>query len=314
MKSTKQKKITKDFFNQVSGEWFGRTYDPAGKYLTFPGNKVRMEVALEEISRLGINGRTLDIGCGEGQLVIELLKKGMDAEGIDIAEDMIRGAKDNLKKSKVKKNSNEVFKAIDLDRFKASKQYDIATGLGLLEYLDSDKEFFSMVTPVVRKGGYVLAECRNKFFNLFSANQYTVKLKNELPELIKEFNDSAKYSSLPSEKIPMTQLIVSSEISKFLSAVLKNKEWFSGKAPQYTDYPKKMVRRQHTPQEIEASAKKYGFQLEHVVYWHTHPFPPAYGKDFPRIFNKISYLMNPLGRTPLGAWMCSSFIAVFRKR
>ena len=314
MKSTKQKKITKDFFNQVSGEWFGRTYDPAGKYLTFPGNKIRMEVALEEISRLGIKGRALDIGCGEGQLVIELLKKGINAEGIDIAEDMIKGAKDNLKKSKVRKNPDEVFRSIDLDRFKVSKQYDIATGLGLLEYLDTDKEFFSMVAPVVHNGGYVLAECRNKFFNLFSANQYTVKLKNELPELIKELNDSIKYSPVPPKKIPMTQLAVSSGISKFLSVAVKNREWLSNSVPHYTNYPPKMVRRQHTPQEIEASAKKYDFKLEYVVYWHPHPYPPVYGKNFPRIFNKISHLMNPLGRTPLGAWMCSSFIAVFRKR
>jgi hypothetical protein len=75
-----------------------------------------------------------------------------------------------------------------------------------------------------------------------------------------------------------------------------------------------MVRRQHTPQDVAASGEKFGFGLEHVVYWHSHPYPPTLEHHFPAVYNKLSYLMGPLGRTAVGAWMCSSFIAVLKKR
>ncbi len=90
-KISKQKKITKDFFNEVSGEWFERTYDPNGNYLKFPVNKLRKDVALEEINRLGFKkgALSLDIGCGTGQIVLDLLTNGYQAYGVDIASKMI---------------------------------------------------------------------------------------------------------------------------------------------------------------------------------------------------------------------------------
>ena len=75
-----------------------------------------------------------------------------------------------------------------------------------------------------------------------------------------------------------------------------------------------MIRRQHTPAVLEASARRYGFRLRHAVYWHAHPYPPRYEAEFPRIYNKLSILMAPLGYTPLGAWLCSSFLAVLKRQ
>ena len=75
-----------------------------------------------------------------------------------------------------------------------------------------------------------------------------------------------------------------------------------------------MVRRQHTPSALAASAQRRGFKLEHVVYWHAHAYPPRYEKHFPKIYNRLSVLMSPLGYTPLGAWFCSSFLAVLKNK
>lgn len=309
-----QKKLTKDFFNKVAEEWFYRTYDPKGTFFQFPGNRVRMEVVLGEIEKLGLGGRMLDVGCGAGQLVIELLKKGNGAVGIDIAGEMIARAKVNLLHSKISADPGTTFYCVDLAHFKSPKKYDAVTALGLLEYLERDSELFSMLNKIVMKGGYVFAECRNRFFNLFSMNDYTPKILPELPKLIKELKEAEKYSPIPAEKAPLIQAKVTKEITKFLNEALKKKEWFAKNTPVYSGYPKKMVRRQHTPQELEKTARKFGFGLEYVIYWHLHPYPPFYEKKFPRIFNKMSYLTAPLGRTIVGAYMSSSFIGILRKR
>lgn len=319
MAESKQKKLTKYFFNKVSKEWWVRTYDPSGNFLKFPSNKVRMETALKEIADLKIKGRLLDIGCGTGQLTIELLRRHNQVLGIDIAEKMVENSKDNLAKEKLKYDPDSVFKTMDLadlPRRERQASFDAAAALGLLEYLETDAELFLVLGKVLKKGGYALVECRNKFFNLFSVNKYTSRLaqSGELPDLIEKFSEAGKYSPLTYAKLPAIQKEVSKNVADFLSANLKNKKWFETRPPAFSNYPQKMVRRQHIPQELEASAKKFGFELDHIVYWHAHLYPPSLENNFPAFYNKISFLMAPLGYTPLGAWMCSSFIAVLRKK
>lgn len=314
---SRQKKLTKYFFNKVSREWFTRTYDPKGNLFKYPGNSVRMATALGEIVNLGIkNKNTLDIGCGTGQLVIELLKQGQKAEGIDIASNMIDEARMHLGKASIKADPEKVFKVSDLANFKSQIKYDAVTALGLLEYLDTDAELFSLLKNAVKPGGYAFVECRNKFFNLFSANDYIVKAASnrEIGKLISEMKEVERFSPTPDSEIPKIQKGIAGEMESFLGSTLKNKNWMETIVPTYTKYPKYMVRRQHTPQELELSAKKFGFELKYVVYWHAHLYLPKYESKFPKIYNKLSLLMTPLGRTSLGAWMCSSFICVLKKK
>ncbi|GAG30239.1 unnamed protein product, partial [marine sediment metagenome] len=87
-----QKEITKIYFNEVAEEWFKRTYDPDGKFLTFPTGKVRQDITISEMKRLNVKKKIIDLGCGTGQLVIELLKNGYKTMGIDNAPSMIAEA------------------------------------------------------------------------------------------------------------------------------------------------------------------------------------------------------------------------------
>ena len=313
---TKQKKITKKFFNEVAKEWFERTYDPSGNYLKFPVNRLRKDVALVEINNLKIKKgkKTLDIGCGTGQLVIDLLKKGMDAYGIDVASKMIDEANKNL--FNVKLSNKKVFRVADLSCLSDSEPYDAVTSLGLLEYLDTDEELFSVLPRVVRKGGYVLVECRNSLFSLFTGNKYTLSIfeRGGMEKMVQAFFEAVKFSPVPVGGISKIQKEVFKNIHNFLNINHSKKEWNMDNIPLYSSYPKKMVRRQHTPQDLDLVAKKYGFTLDYVVYYHLHPYPPYYEKFFPQIYNKISDIMTPIGRTYLGAALGSAFVGILRKK
>ena len=192
----------------------------------------------------------------------------------------------------------------------------MVTALGLLEYLDTDKELFSALEKIVVKGGYALVECRNKFFNLFSGNNYILSIceSNQLKNLISSLYEVEKFSPLTDKEIPRVQKLVAASIEKFLEKSIGKKEWEAVIQKKYTKYPEKMLRRQHTPQELARVSKKFGFELEYVVYYHLHPYPPRYEKKFPQIYNKISELMTPLGQTSLGAVSGSAFIGILKKK
>jgi len=314
MSSNKKEKITKKFFDDIGDEWLERTYDPLEKYQKFPSNKARMEVALGEISRLKLKGKMLDLGCGNGQLVVELLKRRNIVSGIDISDKMIGLAKKYLTKSKIGKNPDEVFRVMSLSDVPRDNVYDAVTALGFLEYQDGDQELFSLLRKIVRKNGYAFVGARNKLFNLFSLNNHTSSIKNELNILIKELANTEKYSRVTNDKIPHIQAKVSSEMNTFLYKAHKDKNWLSRNTPSYRKFPTKLVLRQHSPKDLEAVSKRFGFKMEYVVYYHPHPYPPVYEKAFPRIYNKTSSLMAPLGHTSIGGWMCSGFVAVLRKK
>ena len=178
MKESLQKKVTKEFFNEVAAEWFERTYDPKKEFFKYPVNGARKDVAIAEIKALKKKGTIFDLGRGTGQMVIELRKSGYDAVGIDVAERMIGEAKKTARSLRLRGNPDNFFAVGDCLNLSSEKQYDLVTGLGLLEYLEGDSDLFTNLARVVRPGGYALIECRNKLFNLFSGNQYTVEEGN----------------------------------------------------------------------------------------------------------------------------------------
>lgn len=314
---SRQKQLTKDFFDSVASEWFERTYDPKGEYLKFPSNKARMETALAEINRLRARGATLDVGCGTGELVIALRKRGIRAEGIDVAPRMIAAAKANLARARLAHqfDPDAVFRVADFTSLRPRRAWRAIVALGLLEYLQTDAELFSFLKRNLVADGYALVECRNKFFNLFSANQYTETLvaSAAYADLLREFGRSARFSPLPASAIPRLQEEVSRAIARFLRRAIPDKAWHTTRVKRFSAYPDGMVRRQHTPEAVARAAGRYGMRVRHVVYWHAHPYPPFYESTFPQLFNKMSHLMAPLGRTPLGAGICSSFLAVIQK-
>jgi len=313
---SKQKHLTRGFFNTVADEWFERTYDPRAEYRKYPSNRVRMELALGEIERLKLKGPFLDIGCGTGELVLELLRRNIPATGIDIAEKMIQLARINIQREIPRADPEKIFHATDLDDFRASRgSFRNTTALGLLEYLSTDDALFRFLARVIPQRGHALVECRNKFFNLASLNRYTRELaaSREFSGLMDEYEASGEFSRLSYSAIPSVVEQTSRAASLFLRRAAKDKKWRERATQKFHSYPSRMVRRQHTPQDLRRSAEKFGFSLRYVVYWHMHPFPPALEKHFPRIFNKLSVLMGPLGHTPLGASLGSSFLAVLER-
>lgn len=307
-----QKKTTKIYFNEVAGEWFKRAYDPDGKFLTFPTGKVRQDITINEMKRLNVKKKVIDLGCGTGQVVIELLKNGYKTVGIDNAPSMIAEARQMLLNEFPAMDGSKVFHVKDVLNLDMEERFDVVTAMGLLEYLENDFAFFKTVKRLLNSGGYAFIECRNRLFNITSGNQCTLEEAHsgDLKKLISQLDRIQKYSPTSTKEIRKISMDL---FSKNVGALINDSETkilSQDEIPIVKRYPSTLVRRQHTPEELEHVFKRVGLKLKYVIYYHCHPYLPRYEKLFPAIFNRIAFLMQPIGYTLFASTICSAFVAV----
>lgn len=306
----KDKKNSIAYWNRHASDWEKMAYNKEKKYLRFPSSAQRENITVNEIKKIASskNISIIDLGCANGELVRHLLRDGFkNVHGVDNSAKMIALAKQFLKKEIPAVDANAVFSVCDVDDLKENRPFDVITGMGIIEYLLDLNSFFSKVAKGLKKGGYAFIESRNKLFNLSSANRYTEE--SDIGTLVKSVGDSARFSPIQDKKsIEKIVLRTFVAIGNNLKTVTPQK---SKEGKKFESYPFSLP--QYTPQEIAALCQKHSLKVKYVIYYHPHPFPPKFSHEFPRTFNRIALGMEPLGYTPIGATMCSSFIAVMQK-
>ena len=187
MKLSKQQKQTKDYFEKVSNEWYTKANLNSNQVLNIINqrNQYVKKIAFNFLTK---NAKTLDVGCGTGELVLELLKSNYDAQGIDFSKSMIKKAENLAAKNNFKKN---VFIHESFFEYKFDKKFDLISANGFIEYISEDelKKFLVKSYQLLSKNGILVINSRNRLFNVFSFNEFTkeeIKQKT-LESLIKEF-------------------------------------------------------------------------------------------------------------------------------
>jgi SAM-dependent methyltransferase len=93
----------------------------------------------------------LDVGCGVGRLLIELLERGHDAWGIDVSAPIIKAARCQLQRA-----------GLDQDRVSARPLAELVAGgatwdnvvsMDCLEHVENDSEMFVQLVHLLRPGG-----------------------------------------------------------------------------------------------------------------------------------------------------------------
>jgi ubiquinone/menaquinone biosynthesis C-methylase UbiE len=143
---------TAQFFNEVADNYAG-WYDAAS-----PGGhalRERQQLALQLLDVPA--GRVLDVGCGAGTLVGELLKRGYDARGVDAAPRMVEQCRQRF--SDLDASRFTVDDATKLSQPDAS--FDVVTCFGVIDRLPQDKTIRELAR-VLRPGGTLLVAFPNR--------------------------------------------------------------------------------------------------------------------------------------------------------
>lgn len=267
----KQQNQTKIFFDKDAKNWSLKS--DFKKNLLLNTIQERNLYVIKKIKEFKIKS-LIDVGCGSGDLSFEASKILRKSLGIDFSENMIKLAKKKFKKK------NLQYKNISIFNYKSKKKFDCISANGFIEYLSlSDiKKFFNMANKMLNSKGYIIFGTRNRLFNLYSLNNFSLK------ELKKE-----TFKNLYQESIYLNKL----DFKKFIKLNKSKFEQVNFKQPKTGINVDK--RHQFSPLQINDLLKKTNFKLIDLHPINYHPVcPDKYyqNKKFKFFSNFIYYLKD----------------------
>jgi 2-polyprenyl-3-methyl-5-hydroxy-6-metoxy-1,4-benzoquinol methylase len=291
-----QQAQTRSYFQANADDWQARSVGASGKYSVIEG---RSRAVLAVAGRDGAGRRFLDVGCGTGQLVLEMAKRGFRAEGIDFADDMISKCEENKRAAAVQ--ADFVCKSFFEVSYE-SKAYDLVSAQGLIEYLSPDQmmEFFRRCHRMLCDGGALIVGSRNRIFNVVSLNAFT-----------------QMEARLGTVELLLSEAIVlnTSTSQEAAFASLRRLERID---PQPDQHPiteiQVDVRYQFSPADLVYRLRSLGFAPRTVFPVHFHGLSPAVKSDHPDFHARLAQAVAEIGIDDQRLVpFCSTFVIEVRK-
>jgi tellurite methyltransferase len=130
-----------------------------------------------------LKGKILDLGCGLGNLSIEVARRGCTVIALDASETAIEYIRS------VAATENLAIKAdlVNLLTYQISENYDVIVSIGLLMFMDKSKayEMLNNIKLHVVPGGYAIINVlidSTTYLDMFDTNNFYLFGHNELQE------------------------------------------------------------------------------------------------------------------------------------
>ena len=314
------KREAKSYFDDVAGVYGGFFQDQAAAAV-YPLGLRRLEMALDFIMReAGFAGSTLiDLGCGQGQLSVAAARRGMRGMAVDESPAMLKMVAVNAGALTPGETADLTMMEADALRSGlAAESADVVAALGLIEYLDEAEIpiFFDEAARLLRPGGILLVETRNRLFNMASLNSYTI---SEIEagagrQMIEEIEDNvARGLDIAAKRAFLHRLRA---LLPDLEAAIEADE---AGTPEATDEgPSRdglsaIKRLQHSPRTLADMASDAALVPLAALGLHPHPLPPRLERASPRFFNCLAAMFEPLAAQPASLAWSSAVFTVFKK-
>lgn len=116
----------------------------------------------------------LDFGCGDGNLLLSLAKKGANVSGCDISDNMVTSATNTFAKSKIQ--ADLWVGGVESLSNVTESSCDLILCINVLAYLDrdEDKRFFEHCYRILRPSGELIVTNSNELFDMYTFNAFTI--------------------------------------------------------------------------------------------------------------------------------------------
>lgn len=268
----------------------------------YPANYFRLHLLLKSFLKNNVK-RVIEVGVGEGTPLITLSKAGIDVSGFDISQAMVAKSKENFKKNKLDENKilwGDIQDPITYSPLLKNGQFDALLAMGVTPHVRNDEFVIQNMRDMVKPGGRVFIEFRNKLFSLFTFNRYTYEfimddlLRGVSPKLKKIIEVDLK-KRLEMDK-PTARLHGE---SAHLTDEIENDN-----APGYDAILSKF----HNPFEVLDLFKTCGFIDSKLLWYHYHPAMPFLNDMDKELFRDEALKLEHDTSGWKGLFLCSAFV------
>ena len=266
-----------DHYNAVADKYFQQYQKENLRSLEYyPANYFRLQLLVQRIARAQLKS-VYEVGVGEGTPLAAMAAMGLRVAGCDIADTMVQCARENFKKHGLVPDLiqwGDVEDATTLGGQLKDGQFDAVVAAGVLPHVRNDALALNNIGMLVRPGGRVFIEFRNKLFSLFTFNRYT-----------KEFLLDDLLSGVPKA----VKDVVAKELDKRLATDLPPvREKTEGGAPGYD----KILSKFHNPFELLEVFEKLGYREARIHWYHYHPAPPMLETSLGGAFREAAFALE----------------------
>jgi len=258
---TDQQKQTQEFFGGFAEEWRRLSESSAKLSVIAQRNHTvyRMGKTLQRLEGF------LDVGCGTGELVLQMAGEGVISLGVDFVKDMVRLSEE--KRLRMAMENARFVAASIFDCAFDAESFDLIGANGFFEYLcfDETRQFLELCRHWLRPGGIVVFSSRNRLFNLLSLNDFSrMELAlGTVPDLMRE--------------------AVAITSAGTAVKALRAAEEFALRQPPPEDHPITGVpvkpRYQYTPGQVASQCRVVGLTPINLTSIHFHGVTPALADD-----------------------------------
>jgi 2-polyprenyl-3-methyl-5-hydroxy-6-metoxy-1,4-benzoquinol methylase len=292
---TKNEKSVESHYDAAASKYHelyekDKLYDLSAYY---PANYFRLQMLLNSfISKR--SKRVIEIGIGEGTPLATLGKAGIDVWGIDISKEMVKKSKETMQKNGM--NPEQVFLGdiqdpITYAHLLKDGQFDALMAMGVMPHVENDDMVLKNMSTLVRPGGSVFIEFRNKLLSLFSFNRLTVDFI--LNDLLATVSDEVKD-------------VVKKDLESRLRMDMPQKRDIKGDSIE-SGYDA-ILSKFHNPFEVIEQFKKHGFFDIKLRWYHYHPSMPYLSEKMSEDFRKEAIKLEHESSNWRGYFLCSAFV------
>ena len=259
----------------------------------YPANYFRLQLLLNSFAQRGVK-RIIEVGVGEGTPLATIAQAGIDVWGFDISEKMVERSRERMREAGGDPDQviwGDVRDPVSYAPLLRGGTFDGLMAMGVMPHVENDDAVLDNMASLVRPGGTVFIEFRNKLFSLFTLNRYTHEFV--LNDLLAGVSDDLK--AIVDEEL-RARVDMEAPAIRGVTPDLQ--------APGYDAILSKF----HNPLEADELFRRHGFRDIRLLWYHYHPAMPALEVRAPELFRREAIAMERESSNWRGYFLCSAYV------
>jgi len=260
-----------------------RVPDAAG----YPANHFAFQPLLNVLHEHGASS-LLEVGIGHGNAIQFFHAAGLQMWGVEINEDLVAKSKATMERWGLPTDRvvwGDIEDAMSLTGIRRAGPFDAVLAMGVLPHVQHDRVALENMRTLVKPGGRIFVECRNKLFSLFTFNRFT-------------------YEFIMEDLLPDVPPEMQAATSEFLRTRLDTEV-----PPRPTGH----AARFHNPLDVDRTFIEAGFTDVVIRPFHYHATLPRFESSLGAAFREASIALENEPSGWRGLFLCSAFVVEARR-